>query len=46
MKEATEKIKEKCPSIYSKKLMNYLFYDFYIKNEYFRDALGISRNTV
>jgi predicted transcriptional regulator len=25
--------------------MNYLFYDFYTKNEYFRDALGISRNT-
>ncbi|MDD3623625.1 MAG: Fic family protein [Bacilli bacterium] len=45
MKEATEKIKEKCPSIYSEKLMNYLFYDFYTKNEYFRDVLGISRNT-
>ena len=45
MKEAIEKMKEKCPSIYSEELVNYLFYDFYTKNEYFRDALHISRNT-
>jgi hypothetical protein len=26
-------------------LVNYLFYDFYTKNEYFKSELKISRNT-
>ena len=36
---------EKLPKIYSKELIDYLFYDFYTKNEYVRDNLNISRNT-
>ena len=42
---AESQIKDKCPKIYSHKLVQYLFYDFYTKNEYFRQALNISRNT-
>ena len=45
MKEASAIIEEKCPKIYSKELVEYLFYDFYTKNEYIRNALSISRNT-
>ncbi len=41
----TDLIKEKCPKIYSADLVKYLFYDFYTKNEYFREYLSISRNT-
>ncbi|MGI6714493.1 MAG: Fic family protein [Bacilli bacterium] len=45
MKDATKRIKELCPEIYSENLVNYLFFDFYTKNEYFRENLNISRNT-
>ena len=45
MDDASKLIKEKCPKIYSHELVEYLFYDFYTKNEYLRNALGISRNT-
>ena len=45
MDDASELIKEKCPKIYSHELVEYLFYDFYTKNEYLREALNISRNT-
>ena len=45
MNDASELIKEKCPKIYSHELVEYLFYDFYTKNEYLRDVLNISRNT-
>ena len=45
MEKANKLIKEKCPKIHSDKFVNYLFYDFYTKNEYFRNNLGISRNT-
>lgn len=45
MDEASLLIKNKCPKIYSPELVEYLFYDFYTKNEYLRNALGISRNT-
>ncbi len=45
MNEADEHIKEKCPSIYSKQLVNYLFYDFYTRNEYLCQNLHITRNT-
>ena len=45
MKETSIIIEEKCPKIYSKELVEYLFYDFYNKNEYIRNALSISRNT-
>lgn len=45
MKICAEEIKERCPKIYSEELVNYLFYDFYTKNEYIREELNISRNT-
>ena len=45
MDDASNLIKEKCPKIYSHELVEYLFYDFYTKNEYLRNALDISRNT-
>lgn len=38
-------VKQKKPKIYSEELIEYLFYDFYTKNEYLRDRLSISRNT-
>ena len=38
-------IKNKLPKIYSEELVEYLFYDFYTKNEYLRNRLSISRNT-
>lgn len=45
MEDASELIKEKCPKIYSRELVEYLFYDFYTKNEYLRNSINISRNT-
>lgn len=38
-------IKEKCPKIFSEELVDYLFFDFYTKNEYLRKKIDISRNT-
>jgi Fic family protein len=38
-------IEEKLPKVYSPGLVDYLFYDFYTKNEYFRIGIGVSRNT-
>lgn len=45
MENAQKIILEKLPKIYSKELVEYLFYDFYTKNECLRDNLNISRNT-
>ena len=45
MEKASILIKEKCPKNHSMELINYLFYDFYTKNEYLRKNLNISRNT-
>jgi len=45
MRNAESEITLKCPKIYSHKLVQYLFFDFYTKNEYFRQSMGISRNT-
>ncbi len=45
MNKASSLIKERCPKIYSQKLVEHLFYDFYTKNEYLCEKLGISRNT-
>lgn len=45
MKDAEEMVISKLPKIYSKELIDYLFYDFYTKNEYVRERLNISRNT-
>jgi len=38
-------LKDKNPKLYSEELVEYLFYDFYTKNEYLRNRLSISRNT-
>lgn len=38
-------MKEKCPKIYSKELVEFLFFDFYTKNEYIRKKFGLSRPT-
>ena len=45
MEECGTLIQQKAPKIYSKELVEYLFFDFYTKNEYFRKKLSISRNT-
>lgn len=45
IEDASNLIKEKLPNIYSKELVEYLFYDFYTKNEYLCNYLNISRNT-
>ena len=45
IEETKEIIQKKLPKIYSKELVEYLFYDFYTKNEYFRNELNITRNT-
>jgi len=42
---AESEISRRCPKIYSHKLVQYLFFDFYTKNEYFRQSMGVSRNT-
>ena len=38
-------LKEKLPKIYSKDLLELLFFEFYTKNEYIRTKLNISRQT-
>lgn len=45
MNDASCIIKERCPKIYSQELLEHLFFDFYTKNEYLCEKLGISRNT-
>ena len=45
MDKCKDIIKNKKPKIYSNELVEYLFYDFYTKNEYFCEKLSISRNT-
>lgn len=41
----TKLLKEKLPKIYSKELVELLYYEFYTKNSFLQDTLGISRNT-
>jgi predicted transcriptional regulator len=38
-------IKKKLPKIYSRELVEAIYYEFYTKNEYFAKELNISRNT-
>ena len=45
MDEASRIIKERCPKIHSQELVEHLFFDFYTKNDYLCEKLGISRNT-
>ena len=41
----TKLMKEKLPKVYSKELVEYLYYEFYNKNESFRNTFSISRMT-
>lgn len=45
MENASSIIKEKLPNIYTRELVEYLFYDFYTRNEYLCKNIHISRNT-
>lgn len=38
-------IKEKLPKIYSKELIDLLFYEFYTKTSYFENGLSVTRKT-
>jgi len=41
----TAEIKEKLPKIYSRELIDLLFYEFYTKIQYIEEGLGVSRRT-
>lgn len=45
MEQTTVLMKERLPKIYSKELVEYLYYEFYTKNEFLRNELNISRST-
>ncbi|MDF9867685.1 Fic family protein [Bacilli bacterium PM5-3] len=45
MEKSENLIKEKLPKIYSQELVEAIYFEFYTKNEYFRNYLKISRNT-
>lgn len=45
MDAMTAEIKEKLPKIYSKELIDLLFYEFYTKTQYIAEGLGVSRRT-
>ena len=45
MEQTTLLMKERLPKIYSKELVEYLYYEFYTKNEFLRNELKISRST-
>lgn len=41
----TDLIKKELPKIYSRELVEAIYYEFYTKNEYFAKELSVSRNT-
>jgi Fic family protein len=41
----TAEIKERLPKMYSKELIDLLFYEFYTKIQYVQEGLGVSRRT-
>lgn len=45
MDEADQRMKRELPKIHSKELVDYLYYEFYTKNEFIRKELNVSRNT-
>ncbi len=45
MEDAAKLMKEKCPKIHESEIIKHLFFDFYTKNEIFRERIGVSRNT-
>ena len=44
MNNAKAFIKKRCPKLYSEELAEHIFYDFYTKNEFICEKLGVSRN--
>lgn len=45
MENTTNLMKKQLPKIYTKELVEFLFYEFYTKNEFLRNELNVSRNT-
>lgn len=45
LENTAEKIKEKLPKIYSRELVNLIFFEFYTKISYIEGGLGVSRKT-
>ncbi|MCE5222037.1 MAG: hypothetical protein LLF98_12495 [Clostridium sp.] len=45
MNSFSEDLKEKLPQIYSKELLELLFFEFYTKISYIEDGLRVSRKT-
>ncbi len=45
MNQAADVVRQRCPKLYSQELIEHLFYDFYTKNEFLCEKLGITRNT-
>jgi len=43
--QTAAQIKEELPGIYQKELVDLLFYEFYTKNKYLAEGLGVSRRT-
>ena len=43
--DTKEKTKAELPRLYSKELMDLIFFEFYTKNRYFQEGLGVSRKT-
>lgn len=45
MENTTMRLKLKLPKLYSSDLVDFLYFEFYTKNEYFRQKIGCSRDT-
>jgi len=45
LENTAEQIKEVLPKIYSKELVDLIFYEFYTKISYIQDGLNVSRKT-
>ena len=45
MENTTNLMKKQLPKIYTTELVEFLFYEFYTKNEFLRNELNVSRNT-
>lgn len=45
LEKTAEEIREKLPNIYSRELVNLIFFEFYTKIGYIKEGLNISRKT-
>jgi Fic family protein len=45
LENTAEKIKDELPKIYSRELVNLIFFEFYTKISYIQEGLGVSRKT-